>query len=138
MPTLSIGGLARAAKVGIDTIRFYEKNGLIPAPPRRASGYRQYGNEQLRRLTFIRRAKDLGFSLEEIAELLALRAPKGRGVEKVRQVARHKLAVVEQKIAELERMRSALADLVEACSGHGSTDDCPILRSFESEPGELA
>lgn len=137
MPTLSIGGLARATKVGIDTIRFYEKTGLIPVPPRRASGYRQYGEAHVRRLTFIRRAKALGFSLEEIAELLVLRAPTGRGVEKVRQVARHKLAVVEQKIAELERMRSALVGLVESCPGHGPVDQCPILRAFEPNPGEL-
>lgn len=131
MPALSIGGLAKTARVGIDTIRFYEKSGLLPAPPRKASGYRQYGEDHLRRLVFIRRAKELGFSLEDIAELLTLRAPKGRGVERVREVARRKLAVVELKIAELERMRDVLGGLVEACPGHGPIDQCPILNAFD-------
>lgn len=135
MPALSIGGLAKAANVGIDTVRFYEKSGLMPAPPRKASGYRQYGEGHLRRLVFIRRAKELGFSLEDIAELLTLRVTKGRGVERVREVARRKLAVVDLKIAELERMRNVLGGLVEACPGHGPIDQCPILNAFDPPDG---
>lgn len=136
METLSIGKLAKSAQVGVDTIRFYEKSGLLPAPPRRASGYRQFGPADLRRLVFIRRAKELGFSLDEIAELLALRAPSGRGVAKVRELARLKLAVVERKIEELERMRGVLEGLVKSCPGKGSVDHCPILNAFDALPGE--
>ena len=138
METLSIGKLARSAQVGIDTVRFYEKSGLLPPPPRWASGYRQYRAAVLRRLVFIRRAKELGFSLDEIAELLALKAPNGRGVAKVRELARQKLAVVERKIDELERMRGVLEGLVESCRGTGSVDCCPILNAYDGAPGETS
>lgn len=135
MSVLSIGQLARSAQVGVDTIRFYEKQGLMPRAARRASGYREYGNDDLRRLQFIRRAKDLGFSLEEIAELLALKRTPSRGVEKVKAVARQKLQQVDAKLAELQRLRAVLAELVAACPGHGATEACPILRAFDSTEG---
>lgn len=138
MELLSIGKLAKAAGVGIDTIRFYEKSGLLPSPPRRASGYRQYRSSDLRRLIFIRRAKEVGFSLEEVAELLALKTSNGRGIAKVREVAQLKLAVVERKLEELERMRGVLKGLVESCPGKGSVDHCPILNSFDAVSGEVS
>lgn len=136
MQTISIGKLAKSAQVGVDTVRFYEKSGLLPPPPRRASGYRQYRPSDLRRLVFIRRAKELGFSLEEIAELLALKSPKGAGVGKVRELARSKLAVVERKIEDLERLRRVLQGLVQRCPGNGSVDHCPILKALDAAPGE--
>lgn len=138
MQTISIGTLAKSAQVGVDTIRFYEKSGLLPPPPRRASGYRQYGPEDLRRLVFIRRAKELGFSLDEIAELLALQSPKGPGMAKVRELARTKLTIVEKKIEDLERIRRVLQGLVQRCPGKGSVDHCPILNALDAEPGALS
>ena len=128
---MSIGQLAKSAQVGIDTVRFYEKHGLLPKPQRKASGYRQYSVDDARRLVFIRRAKELGFTLADIGELLKLRS--GRNVERVRKVAQTKLESVEAKIAELERMREVLKDLVAACPGHGDADRCPILRAFDSQ-----
>jgi len=129
MQSLSIGQVAKQAQVGIDTVRFYEKKGLLPKPQRKASGYRQYTYDDARRLIFIRRAKELGFALTDIGELLKLRS--GRNVERVRKVAQTKLASVEGKITELERMRDVLRELVTACPGHGDTDHCPILRAFD-------
>jgi MerR family copper efflux transcriptional regulator len=140
MQALSIGQLAKSADVGIDTVRFYEKHGLLPKPQRRESGYRQYTDGDTRRLVFIRRAKELGFSLAEIGELLKLRAQVGKGagkgsqsVERVRSVAKTKLQTVEAKIAELKKIRDVLRDLVDSCPGHGDVDHCPILRAFDSE-----
>ena len=129
---MSIGALAKSASVGVDTVRFYEKHGLLPPPTRKASGYRQYNQEDARRLLFIRRAKDLGFSLNDIGELLKLRGRSGRGVERVRNVAQRKLQVVEAKLAELERLRDVLRELIDACPGAGEADRCPILRAFEN------
>jgi MerR family transcriptional regulator, copper efflux regulator len=132
---ISIGQLAKSAQVGVDTVRFYEKQGLMPPALRRASGYREYRLEDLRRLQFIRRAKELGFSLDEIGELLALKSRPMRGVEKVKVVARRKLQQVDNKISELQRLRKVLADLVAACPGHGTPEVCPILRAFDTQEG---
>jgi MerR family copper efflux transcriptional regulator len=135
---MSIGQLAKNARVGIDTVRFYEKHGLLPKPLRKASGYRQYSADDARRLVFIRRAKELGFTLADIGELLKLRGhadKSGRSVERVRTVAKEKLQTVEAKIAELTRMRDVLKELVSACPGHGDADHCPILRAFDTEGG---
>jgi MerR family copper efflux transcriptional regulator len=136
MQTMSIGQLAKNAQVGIDTVRFYEKHGLLPKPLRKASGYRQYSVDDARRLVFIRRAKELGFTLADIGELLKLRShvdKSGRRVERVRTVAKEKLQMVEAKIAELTRMRDVLKELVTACPGQGDADHCPILQAFDSE-----
>lgn len=133
MRAMSIGELARSAQVPIDTVRYYEKQGLMPLVKRRASGYREYDADALRRLRFIRRAKALGFSLENIAELLALREQSGQGVRRVRAIAQRKLAEVEQKIDELQRMRKALSHLAAACPGQGRAEECPILRAFDND-----
>lgn len=133
--TLTIGKLAEQAGVGIDTIRYYERAGLLPSPPRRASGYRDYPLDTLSRLRFIRRAKDLGFALEEIGELLAL-SGSGDGVPAIRAAARAKLELVEHKLTELERVRDALKTLIRACPGHGPTTACPILRALSDERPE--
>ena len=127
---LTIGQLAQGAGVSVDTVRFYERTGLLPQPQRRASGYRQYADDDVRRLRFVRRAKDLGFSLEDIAELLSLEQRRGEATARARSVAARKLADVEQKIAELSRLREALHDLIEACPGQGSPECCPILKSL--------
>jgi MerR family transcriptional regulator, copper efflux regulator len=130
MQSMSIGQLAKSARVGIDTVRFYEKHGLLPKPQRKVSGYRQYNADDARRLVFIRRAKELGFTLADIGELLKLRS--GRSVDRVRKVAQQKLQMVEAKIVELERIRDVLKDLVSACPGNGDADHCPILRAFDN------
>ena len=132
--SLTISPLARQAGVGIDTVRYYERMGLLPEPPRRASGYRVYPTETLQRLQFIRRAKTLGFSLEEIKELLELSSRSGSGVGAVKASAAAKLQDVEERIAELERMRDGLRQLVDACPGHGAPQDCPILNALAGEP----
>jgi MerR family copper efflux transcriptional regulator len=130
---LTIGRVAQSAGVAIDTIRFYEREGLLPEPKRRPSGYREYDMGTVARLRFIRRAKELGFTLEEIRELLALSADRHGGVEGVRERAAARLHAIEERIAELQRVRDGLAELVEACPGHGAPEDCPILKAL-AEP----
>lgn len=132
-PHMSIGVVARHAGIGIDTIRYYEREGLLPAPRRRASGYRDYDAGAIERLRFIRRAKDLGFSLEEIRELLALSTDRERGVKGVRQRAQARLDAVEQRIRELRRMQRGLKQLIAACPGHGALEQCPILRALSAD-----
>jgi DNA-binding transcriptional MerR regulator len=125
---LTIGRLARDAGVGIDTVRFYERAGLMPTAQRTASGYRTYAPDDLGRLRFIRRAKALGFSLDEIAELLRLSEGKG-GRAGVKALAQRRLGDLEQRIAELTVFRDTLARYVRACSGHGAVDGCPIIEA---------
>ncbi len=131
--SLTISRLARDAGVGIDTVRYYERNGLLPEPQRRASGYRIYREEDLKRLRFIRRAKTLGFTLDEIRDLLELSEQNERGVAGVKASAEAKLHLVDERIAELQRMRAGLQDLVDACPGHGSTAHCPILNTLTGQ-----
>ena len=131
MASLGIGELAKDAGVAIDTVRYYERNGLLAPAGRLASGYRRYGETELRRLRFIRRAKSLGFSLEDIRALLALSAE--RSVAKVKRAAEAKLDDIEQRIAELERIRAGLRTLIAACPGHGRAEACPILNALTNE-----
>ena len=126
MSTLTIGKLAGAAGVGIDTVRFYERAGLLNKPRRTASGYRLYAASDVGRLRFIRRAKTVGFSLEEVAELLRLNDGGGRRGA-VRALASRRLAEIEQKLRELSRMRDTLRHLVFQCRGDGPLDGCPII-----------
>jgi MerR family copper efflux transcriptional regulator len=128
---LSIGKLAKLAGVNIDTVRYYERNGLLAPSTRLASGYRRYGDLELARLRFIRRAQKLGFSLKEINSLLSLSAR--RNVAQVKRSAQAKLADVDARIADLQRVREGLSILVEACPGHGQASDCPILRALSVE-----
>jgi MerR family copper efflux transcriptional regulator len=128
--TLSIGKVARGSGVAIDTIRFYEREGLLPEPLRRASGYRTYDSSAVQRLRFIRRAKNLGFSLDEIRELLALSQDREHGVEAVKQRATARLADLDRRVRELNRIRRGLRELVDACPGHGVPEQCPILRAL--------
>ena len=125
---LTIGRLARQAGVGIDTVRFYERARLLPKPVRTASGYRTYGAADVERLRFIRRAKALGFSLDDIAELLALGAAKGSRAA-VKALAGKRLRDLEAKIAELTVMRDTLAHYAHRCSGSGPLAGCPIVEA---------
>ena len=131
MQTIGIGTLARRAGVGVDTVRYYEKSGLLSPSARLASGYRRYSDAEVARLRFIRRAQALGFSLKQIAELLSLSSR--RDVASVKRSAMARLADVENRIAELQRVRSGLARLIKSCPGHGRAADCPILRALSEE-----
>lgn len=130
MAAITIGQLAKRAGVNIDTVRYYERNGLLPAPVRRASGYREYGAVDVERLMFIRRAKELGFSLAEIGELLSLTAARDSDMRGVKRKAEERLAQVEFKIKELQRVRRGLKALIAACPGHGALGSCPILAAL--------
>lgn len=130
---LSIGKVARAAGVSVDAVRFYEREGLIPPVQRTESGYRVYGPETVRRLLFIRRAKETGFSLEEIRELLDLRTEPGSPCASVLTLAREKLDLVRAKIRDLRRMEAALEGLVDDCRTPGHGEACPLLERLERE-----
>lgn len=130
---MQIGQLSKRADTPIDTIRYYERNGILPAPERQASGYRSFGDDDVARLRFVRRAKGLGFTLREIRELLALSASRGEDMATVHQAASVRLAEVERKIDELARIRDGLRELVVACPGHGDVTHCPILSALSGE-----
>jgi len=130
---LTIGALARQAGVGVDTVRFYERAGLMPDAQRTPSGYRTYAPADAGRLRFIRRAKALGFSLDEIAELLRLSQGRG-GRAGVKALAQRRLADLEAKIRELTVFRDTLAHYVHECSGHGPVEGCPIIEAVLSSP----
>ena len=127
MAGLTIAKLASAGGVGVETIRYYQRRGLLPEPPR-AGAVRRYGPGEVRRLLFIRRAQAAGFTLEAIAELLALDSSHDRA--RVHALAAERLAALEAKIAELETARAALTRLSEACAA-GEAGPCPILEAFE-------
>jgi MerR family transcriptional regulator, copper efflux regulator len=131
MDSIGIGTLAKRAGVSIDTVRYYERGGLLTPKARLASGYRRYSDLEVARLRFIRRAQALGFSLKEVKQLLAL--SNLRDVSRVKRAAQEKLADVEERIASLERVRKGLATLVAACPGHGRAADCPILKALGDE-----
>jgi Hg(II)-responsive transcriptional regulator len=133
MSTLSIGQVARQAGVGVETIRFYEREGLLEEPPRRASGYRQYSKLVVTRLHFIKRAQKLGFSLKEISELLLLRVDSHTSCEEVKQRTEAKIAEVERKLVELQHMRQALLQVHSLCTGQGPTGHCPMLDALEQQ-----
>lgn len=133
MESLTIGKVARLAEVGVETIRFYEREGLIKEPPRKESGYRKYPVETVQRLRFIKRAKELGFTLKEIKELLALRIEPETTCEDIRNRAEAKIGDIEEKIRTLRRMRVALAKLTLACRGRGPTSECPVLEALDEE-----
>lgn len=132
--TLTTSEVAEQADVNVQTVRYYERRGLIPEPPRTSAGYRQYNGEHVARIRFIKRAQELGFTLEEAHELLQLRATPDADRADVRAVAEEKRAEIEQKITDLQRMQATLGHLITACEGHGTTDDCPILHALEDPP----
>ncbi len=124
---LKIGDVARLATVTIDTVRFYEREGLLGRIRRTPAGQRRYDAESVRRLAFVRRAGELGFSLAEIKSLLNLRVSSRVSCDRVRERALDKIADIQQRVAELEAMRDALTRLAANCSSRPSTSDCPFL-----------
>lgn len=128
--SMTIGRLARGAGVGTETLRYYERLGLIRPQRRTESNYRLYGTEAVRRLAFIRRAQALGFSLEEIRELLSLHHRADARAAQVKAIAEERIREVEDRLRDLERMREGLQALSAQCSGQGSVDDCPILAAL--------
>jgi len=130
--TYSIGEVARRSGVKIETIRFYERSGLLAPPPRTAGGHRVYGSAAAQRLNFIRRARELGFTLAQVRELLALADERGATCAEVERLARDHLAEVRGRIADLSRMDVVLSDLVTHCAGD-TVPECPILEALFDE-----
>lgn len=131
--SLTIGQVAKQAGVGVETVRFYEREGLLDDVPRRPSGYRQFDEQTARRLRFIRRAKQLGFTLKEIRELLSLKFDSRASCADVKGQAEAKIVEINGRIESLRRMKQALTKLSRACSGRGGTSDCPILDALDGE-----
>lgn len=131
MRGLMTGEFAKRAGVNVETLRFYERRGLLPMPPRRASGYREYPPGDIQRIRFIKRAQELGFSLGEIRDLLSLRARRGTTAAVVRSRAEAKLGDIRRKIADLRAIERALKKLTDACPGQGLLSECPILQHLD-------
>ncbi len=130
---MKIGAVAARADVNIQTVRYYERRGLLPKPPRTESNYRLYSEDNVRRVRFVKRAQELGFSLKEIKELLALRIDSRATRAHVRERAETKIADIEEKIRSLRAMKKTLTRLTAACcGGRGSVSDCPILEALDS------
>lgn len=133
MDGMTIGDVAKEAKVHIETLRYYERRGLLTSPPRSTSNYRLYAADTVRRVRFIKGAQELGFSLKEILELLSLRAEPNTRCEDIRERAEAKIENLEAKIRSLRAMKQALTKLVAECSGNGPITECPILESVDFE-----
>ena len=131
MTKLTIGGLAKEAKVNVETIRYYERRRFLPEPMRTPAGYRIYPADMVRRLHFVKRAQGLGFSLKEIKELLGLRAKPGSTSADIRKRAEVKIADIDKKIRTLLAIKKSLREITNACSGCGPLSDCPILDSLD-------
>jgi Hg(II)-responsive transcriptional regulator len=128
---MKIGKVAREAGVNVDTLRYYERRGLLEEPERTRSGYREYPSEAVRLIRFIKRSQDLGFTLHEVEELLRLREDQSATCAEVREAARSKIADIDHKVESLLAMRRALAKLVKSCARNGQTRECPILEALE-------
>lgn len=133
MEYMKIGQVAKIANVSIDAIRYYERQGLIPHPPRGESGYRQYTEDSAKRLLFIKRAQELGFSLKEISELLSLRVDSKASCEDVRLRTENKIQDIDEKIQTLKSVKSALVSLKKHCHTNKSTSECPVLEALDSD-----
>jgi Hg(II)-responsive transcriptional regulator len=131
MEALTRGELAHRGHVNAETIRYYERRGLLLRPPRTPAGYRTFDPEAVRRIRFIKQAQRLGFSLEEVKELLALRVDPRRSCGDVRRRAETKLPDIEEKIRSLHAMKRTLARFITACSGRGPVGKCPILEALD-------
>ena len=133
MNGLTTSEVARRSGVNLQTIRYYEKRGLLPKPPRSPSGYRAFHHDTVRRVRFVKRAQELGFLLEEIKDLLTLRVAPGTTCGQIRQCAQGKIGEIDGKIRNLRRMKKALERLAASCSGTGPAGECPILESLDPE-----
>lgn len=129
--TYSIGELARRTNISVETVRYYERKGLLKEPQRKPSGYRQYDDETIRILQFILRAKQFGFTLKEIQDLLSTWFNPTSTSTEIRERAKEKVSEIDGKIAVLQQMRHALQSLVERCPGKGPATDCPIFEAFQ-------
>lgn len=137
MSGLKSGQLAKQAGVNVETLRYYERRGLIQEPPRRESGYRIYPTSSIDRLRFIKGAQELGFTLDEIKELLALKVDGRASSGGVRERALNKVTQIDSKIGALTQMRNALSDLIDKCDGNHPTSECPILEGIELHKFEI-
>jgi MerR family copper efflux transcriptional regulator len=132
LKSMTIGQVANLAGVGVETIRFYEREGLLNKPKRRQSGYRVFTIEVVGRIQFIKKAKQLGFSLKEIRDLLSLRVDSRATSADVKKRVDAKIIEIDERLTDLKRMRGALTQLSKACVGKGPVSDCPILDALES------
>ena len=132
---MKIGEVARRVGVPIDTVRFYERNGLLPPPARRASGYRDYRDVDIARLNFVLRCKAMGFALVEIRELLVLADQTDGDMASIKAAAQAKLTDIEQRLAQLSSARDNLKALIDACPGTGPVNGCPIRTALFERPG---
>ena len=128
--------LANEGGVNVETIRYYERHGLLPKPPRTPSGYRVFSEDAVTRLRFIKRSQELGFSLKEVKELLTLRVRQGSGCADVRRRAEAKIADVDEKVRHLLEIKKALVRLTDTCSGRGPISTCTILQILNA--GEVS
>lgn len=133
---MKIGELAEAAGTGVETVRYYEKIGLLPKVARTDGNYRSYGSEEVSRLSFIRRARDLGFSIEQVRALLSLADDRRRPCGEVDSIAREHLGTVDRKLADLTALRAELSDLIAQC-GRGSIAECRILNALAPTTGSM-
>jgi MerR family mercuric resistance operon transcriptional regulator len=131
---MRIGAAAEQAGVNVQTLRYYERRGLLPRSPRRTSGYREFPDEAVRVVRFVKRAQDLGFTLDEIEALLKLRNDKRRDRGRIRAVAGKRVREIERKIGELQAMKQALSHLIHCCEG-GATLECPIIEALDGAAG---
>ena len=127
---MRISEAAERAGVNVQTLRYYERRGLLPKPSRRPSGYREFRDDAVRLVRFIKRAQELGFSLDEVETLLELRRQSGRNRKQIRAIASQRIQHIDQKIAELGRMRAALEHLIHSCH-EGRTLECPIIEALD-------
>ena len=130
-PALSIGALALAAGCNLETVRYYEKVGLMKAPPRTQGGHRAYGSEAAGRLSFIRRARELGFTVDDIRSLLGLVDRRAVTCGEVQKIAEHQLRGVRAKLADLKKLEHVLAGMTRSCAG-GDVPDCPVIEALFS------
>jgi len=133
MKAITIGELAKATGVGVETVRFYERKGLVTAPARKTSGYRQYSEETVERMRFIRKAQQAGFTLKEIKDLLALREDADARRGDVRGKAAAKIADIDAKVRDLLAMRESLVELLTSCKGDGPASECPIITALSDQ-----
>jgi MerR family mercuric resistance operon transcriptional regulator len=129
--SFTIGQLSKLSDTGVEAIRFYERRGVLPPAKRTEGGYRQYGRDTVKRLHFIHRAQELGFSLKEITQLIALRVTSKSNCSEVKKRALSKLQQIESKISDLQKMRDVLKEVTQACVANRPIADCPILNSFD-------
>lgn len=131
--SLRIGQVAAGASVNVETVRYYERTGMLAPPARSATGYREYDAEAVRRIRFIKHAQALGFSLKEIRDLLALRVRHGAACGAIEKQTRKKITLIDEKLRELTALRRTLKALVASCEARKTTAECPVLATLENE-----